>query len=78
MNGAALAQFGPELLGASIMTCHNERSEAMIREIWARLQAGEEEVLYGERPERRLYMRAVRDAEGNLLGYLERRERRGE
>ena len=80
MNRAALAHYkqGAALLGTSLMACHKEASQEMIHEIWARLEAGEEEVLYGEQPRVRLYMRAVRDAEGRLIGYMERRERRGE
>jgi PAS domain-containing protein len=80
MNRAALAHYkqGAALLGTSLLACHNERSQETIREIWARLEAGEEGVLYGKQPEVRLYMRAVRDGEGRLIGYIERRERRGE
>jgi nitrogen-specific signal transduction histidine kinase len=80
MNKAALTHYkqGAALLGTSLMDCHNEQSEAQIREIWARLQAGEEEVLYHEKPHVRLYMRGVRDAEGGLIGYTERQEKRGE
>ncbi len=80
MNKGALAHYqqGAALLGTSLMDCHNEESQAMIRELWARLQAGEEEILYYEKPDLRLYMRAVRNGNGHLIGYLERREKVGE
>jgi DUF438 domain-containing protein len=65
------AKYG-ELIGKSVFTCHNERSQEMIRTFFARLQAGEEEVLYAENDERRIYMRAVRDSQGQLIGYYER------
>ena len=80
MNAAALAHYrqGAALLGTSLLDCHNEKSQALLREIYARLEAGETEVLYGEKPEVRLYMRAVRDPQGQMIGYIERRERRGE
>jgi DUF438 domain-containing protein len=80
MNRAALAHYrqGAALLGTSLMDCHNEQSQAALRRILAKLEAGETEVLYAKKPEVRLYMRAVRDAEGRLLGYIERRERIGD
>lgn len=79
MNRFAKEQYAKEggeaLLGRSIFECHNERSCALIREAWARLVAGEEEVLVSENEKRRLYIRRVRDPEGRLLGYYERYER---
>ena len=77
MNRAALAHYGPRggRPGTSLFACHNEQSREAIRQILTRLEAGEDEVLYSEKPEVRLYMRAVRDPEGKLLGYMERRER---
>ena len=79
MNKRALAcqKQGAALLGTSLMNCHNEQSQAMIRAIWARLEAGEEEVLYHDKPGLRMYMRAVRNGEGRLIGYFERRESGG-
>lgn len=43
-------------------------------EILAAMQAGEDERLITDDEEHRIYMRAVRDAEGCLLGYYERHE----
>lgn len=79
MNRFAVEQYaedgGEALVGRSIFDCHNERSCATIRESWARLMTGEDEVLMSENEKRRLYLRAVRDPEGRLLGYYERYER---
>lgn len=79
MNRFAVEQYAKEggeaLVGRSIFDCHNERSRTIIREAWARLVGGEDEVLAAENEKRRLYIRAVRDAEGRLLGYYERYER---
>ncbi len=79
MNRFAVEQYakdgGEALIGRSIFACHNERSCTLIREAWARLVAGEEEVLVSENEKRRLYIRGVRDSEGRLLGYYERFER---
>lgn len=65
---------GRTLLGCSIMDCHNPTSNAVIREVFAALENGEDERLITDSPERRIYMRAVRDADGRLIGYYERYE----
>ena len=38
------------------------------------LQNGEEEILFADNPDHRVYMRGVRDTKGNLIGYYERYE----
>jgi DUF438 domain-containing protein len=76
MNQAAIAYYeeGESLLGTPLLDCHNERSQRMIVEILAAMQAGEvkEEQLITDNEEHRIYMRAVRDAEGQVIGYYER------
>ena len=76
MNRAAVHHYeeGEKLIGTSLLDCHNEQSQKMIVEILAAMQAGEEERLITDDEKHRIYMRAVRDAEGNLLGYYERYE----
>lgn len=73
MNKAAVAHYrsGEALLGSSLLDCHNVRSQRMILEILAAMRQGENERLYAEDERRRVYMRAVRDADGELLGYYE-------
>ncbi|MFH1864627.1 MAG: hypothetical protein ABIK85_01965 [Candidatus Eisenbacteria bacterium] len=44
-------------------------------EVLAALQAGEEERIILTGDEKRIYMRAVRDESGELVGYYERYER---
>lgn len=63
---------GAALLGRSLMDCHNPTSQQTIREVLQALEAGEEERLISDTPEHRVYMRAVRDADGRLVGYYER------
>jgi hypothetical protein len=46
----------------------------MIRDCFARLQNGEEEVLFTDNQKHRVYMRGVRDTKGKLIGYYERYE----
>jgi len=74
MNRAAKAFYeeGAALLGRSLMDCHNPASQQIIREVLVALEAGEEERLISDTPDHRVYMRAVRDADGRLLGYYER------
>ena len=76
MNKAAIAHFddGAALLDRSLLDCHNEDSRRKIIEISAAMQAGEDERLINEDDKQRIYMRAVRDADGKLLGYYERDE----
>ena len=79
MNKAAIAYYegGADLIGRSMLACHNPASQQMIIEILAAFQAGENQRMYGENEKKRKYMRAVRDPEGHLLGYYEWFEKKG-
>jgi DUF438 domain-containing protein len=74
MNKAAIAHFddGEALVGRSLMDCHNEQSQKIIVETLVALDAGEDERLISDTAEHRIYMRAVRDSAGKVLGYYER------
>lgn len=76
LNKAAVAHYkeGAALLGRSIMDCHNEQSRRDMLAIAAAMETGEEERLITDKPDLRIYMRAVRDGENRLLGYYERYE----
>ncbi len=76
MNKAAIAHYeqGEELLGRSLMECHNESSQKIMIDILSDMHNGLEEQLITDNEKYRIYMRAVRDEEGNLLGYYERYE----
>jgi PAS domain S-box-containing protein len=76
MNKAAIAFYegGETLLGRSLLECHNQQSQQVIREVLTALEAGEEERLISTSEKHRVYMRAVRGADGRLLGYYERYE----
>ena len=76
MNKAAVAHYkeGAALLGRSLLDCHNEASRLQIVEILAAMEAGEEERLITDNAKHRIFMRAVRDPAGRLLGYYERYE----
>ncbi len=76
MNKAAIAHYskGESLIGSSLLDCHNEKSQQMIIEIFAAMQNGEEERLITDNEKHRVYMRAVRNENDQLIGYYERYE----
>lgn len=76
MNKAAIAYYyeGASLIGRSLLECNNQQSQRTIIEVLVALQGGEEERLITDNEEHRIYMRAVRDTDGRVLGYYERYE----
>jgi nitrogen-specific signal transduction histidine kinase len=77
MNRAAAEHYkgGRSLMGTSLLDCHNENSQRTMVAVLAALDAGEDERLIFESNDKRIFMRAVRDESGTLLGYYERYER---
>ena len=76
MNRAAVSHYseGEALLGTNLLDCHNAQSNRVIVEVLDFLRAGEEERLITDNEKHRIFMRAVRDADGTLVGYYERYE----
>ena len=76
MNRPAAAHYqeGTALLGRSLLDCHNAESCRRIVEIVKALESGQEECLITDNEKHRIYLRAVRDSAGRLLGYYERYE----
>jgi DUF438 domain-containing protein len=74
MNAAARQRYAgrPAAIGRSIFDCHNDESNARIVEVLEHFRAGGTEVLLRDDATTRTYMRAVRDADGELVGYYER------
>jgi DUF438 domain-containing protein len=65
-----------DLIGKSILDCHNEKSCNQIVEDYKRLKAGENEIVrIASKIGRKFSMVAVRDADGGLLGYYEKSEK---
>jgi nitrogen-specific signal transduction histidine kinase len=63
------------LLGSSLLDCHNEQSRQKIREIVARFEKhGTEQLLTVTSRNQRVYMTPVHDENGCLVGYFERYE----
>jgi DUF438 domain-containing protein len=65
------AKFG-DILGKSIFACHKQHSAELIKACYVKLQAGENDILFSDNEKRCVYMRAVRNENGQLLGYYER------
>jgi PAS domain-containing protein len=76
MNRAAIEHYvaGEALLGTSLLDCHGERSCAVIREVLAAMREGLDERLITDNEKHRIFMRAVHDEHGRVIGYYERYE----
>jgi PAS domain-containing protein len=77
MNRAAVAYYeeGESLMGRSLLDCHQQASQRMMIDILAAMQSeGLDEQLITDNEKHRIYMRAVRDEAGLVLGYYERYE----
>ena len=79
MNQAGADRYqkhgGQELLGKSVFACHKENSNRIIRDVYAKFQAGEDGIyIYTSSKNEKVFMKAVRGDGGNLLGYYKRYE----
>ena len=76
MNQAAIDHYseGKKLMNKSLLKCHNEKSCKLMINILLKMENGLTEELISSGSNGNIYMRAVRDASGNLLGYYERYE----
>ena len=77
MNRAAqnLYAKGAGLLGQDLFACHNKQSQQqMLAIVQAMATEGLDEQLITDNAKHRIYMRAVRSADGELIGYYERFE----
>lgn len=84
MNPAAAARYdkqgGAELIGKSLLNCHNAKSAEMIHKVldWF-LESEEHNRIYtfrNEKENKDVYMVALRDKDGTLIGYYEKHEYR--
>ena len=82
MNPAAVAVYskrgGDRLVGRSIFDCHNERSVELIKRVadWFSQSAKNNRgrTFYSEKQNKDVYMIALRDDSGALVGYYEKHE----
>jgi len=73
-EGKEYYEEGENLLRSDLLECHNEESQKIMIEILAELEMGLQEKMITDNKKYRIFMRAVRDKKGNLLGYFERYE----
>lgn len=84
MNPTAIRRYdhwgGAVLLGKSLLACHNEKSREMIRKVvdWFRADAAHNLVYtsHNEKENKDVYMVALRNDSGELIGYYEKHEYR--
>lgn len=84
MNSAAVERYaksgGTALVGRSLLDCHNPKSNEMIEKVVAWFQeSGEHNLIYtfrNAKENKDVYMVALRDEGGQLIGYYEKHEYR--
>ncbi|MBR3032428.1 MAG: PAS domain-containing protein [Clostridiales bacterium] len=84
MNQAAVERYekwgGKALLGKSLMNCHNKKSGEMIEKVIAWFSSSKDNNLvytfYNEKENKDVYMVALRNDAGDLIGYYEKHEYR--
>lgn len=84
MNPAAVSRYakwgGDKLIGKSLLNCHNTQSQERIREVVGWFQESTEHnriyTFYNEKENKDVYMVALRDETGSLIGYYEKHEYR--
>ena len=84
MNPAAIARYanrgGSALIGKSLMDCHTPHSAALIGKVLAWFAASKDHnrvfTYKNDKENKDVYMVALRDGEGELIGYYEKHEYR--
>lgn len=84
MNPVAVARYekwgGKALLGKSLLDCHNEKSREMINKVldWFKKSTDNNLVytFYNQKENKDVYMVALRNDSGELIGYYEKHEYR--
>ena len=84
MNPAAVERYakrgGAELVGRSLLDCHTEQANEMIKKVvaWFSESADHNRVytFHNEKENKDVYMVALRDEDGTLIGYYEKHEYR--
>lgn len=84
MNPAAIERYanrgGAALVGQSLLDCHNAQSVEQIKKVVAWFgESADHNIIYtfrNEKENKDIYMVALRDADGTLIGYYEKHEYR--
>ena len=80
MNKSAVKRYHKDLTGSSLLDCHNEKSNEIILKIVAWFgESAENNMIYTYRnvkENKDVYMVALRDEKGRLIGYYEKHDYR--
>ncbi len=80
MNPSAIARYRKNLTGSSIRDCHTQKANEMIDKVLAWFKEGKSNnIIYTYRNDEEnkdVYMVALRDDDGTLIGYYEKHEYR--
>jgi len=84
MNPVAIERYakwgGNSLMGKSLLNCHNEKSRELIFKVIEWFKASKDNnivyTFFNEKENKDVYMVALRNDEGNLIGYYEKHEYR--
>ena len=84
MNPVAIERYakwgGNSLMGKSLLNCHNEKSRELIFKVIEWFNASKDNnivyTFFNEKENKDVYMVALRNDEGNLIGYYEKHEYR--
>ena len=84
MNPAAVERYakwgGKDLMGRSLLKCHTEKSGEMIKKVLDWFKASKENnivyTFFNEKENKDVYMVALRNGDGDLIGYYEKHEYR--
>ncbi|MDE6470655.1 MAG: PAS domain-containing protein [Eubacterium sp.] len=84
MNPAAIARYsqsgGAQLVGKSLLDCHNAKSGELINQVISWFEKSKDNnIIYtfrNEKENKDVYMVALRDDDGALIGYYEKHEYR--
>ena len=84
MNPVAIERYakwgGEDLMGKSLLNCHNKKSCEMIQKVIDWFKASKDNnivyTFFNQKENKDVYMVALRNEEGNLIGYYEKHEYR--
>ena len=84
MNPVAVERYekwgGKELMGKSLLNCHNEKSSEMILKVLDWFKSSKDNnivyTFYNQKENKDVYMVALRNEAGDLIGYYEKHEYR--
>jgi PAS domain-containing protein len=84
MNPVAIERYakwgGKALMGKSLLNCHNEKSREMIQKVIDWFKASKDNnivyTFFNQKENKDVYMVALRNDDGDLIGYYEKHEYR--